>query len=252
LSFHLSFLVIIKLNEKQLSILINIKYYLKNNWHVGCFFAIRTTRDRAFRDQTVAFRVIFKSSRQPLHPKRHVWLVDLWFSVSGIFVFFFITFFSFSSINASNSPSFQNNPSIFFFQIWFMFFWLLFFLFEIIYKIGFSLILSSFNFFHLSDFVPILFFLLFVLLEIIFKIEYFFTISSFFSFFSYKIWSSLFLLLCFQFGIFFLISSFNVKLIGNWFYWLSFGLGFLSSPFSVWYWQLVFYIWLLSIFYSLL
>jgi len=145
------------LNEKQLSILINIKYYLKNNWHVGCFFAIRTARDGAFRDQTVAFRVIFESSRQPLHPRRHVWLADLWFSVSGIF--FFITFFSFSSINAPNPPSFQNNSLIFFLDLIHVLL-ITIFLFEIIFYIGFFLILSSFNFFYLSDFVPILFFVI--------------------------------------------------------------------------------------------
>jgi len=182
------------LNEKQLSILINIKYYLKNNWHVGCFFAIRTTRDGAFRDQTVAFRVIFESSRQPLHPRRHVWLADLWFSVSGIF--FFITFFSFSSINAPNPPSFQNNPLIFFLDLVHVLL-ITIFLFEIIFYIGFFFNFIILQFFLFVRFCPYSFFLLFVLLEIIFKIEYFFTFSSSFSFFSYKIWSLLFLLLFF-------------------------------------------------------
>jgi hypothetical protein len=141
-----------------------------------------------------------------------------------------------------------------------MFFWLLFFLFETIYKIGFSLILSSFNFFHLSDFVPILFFVICYL----FYWRSFFKLNIFLRFHPPSVFSpirfDLHYFYCYVFNlvyflnwyIFFLISSFNVKLIGNWFYWLSFGLGFLSSPFSVWYWQLVFYIWLLSIFYSLL
>jgi len=201
--------------------------------------------------------VIFESSRQPLHPRRHVWLADLWFSVSGIFVFFFfITFFSFSSINAPNPPSFQNNPSIFFFSDLVHVLLIIIFLFEIIYKIGFSLILSSFNFFHLSDFVHIFFCYLFYWRSFL-KLNIFlrFHPPSVFSpirFDPHYFYCYFFNLVNFLNWYFFLISSFNVKLIENWFYWLSFGLGFLSSPFSVWYWQLIFYIWLLSIFYSLL
>jgi hypothetical protein len=242
------------LNEKQLSILINIKYYLKNNWHVGCFFAIRTARDGAFRDQTVAFRVIFESSRQPLHPRRHVWLADLWFSVSGIF--FFITFFSFSSINAPNPPSFQNNPSIFFLDLVHVLL-ITIFLFEIIFYIGFFFNFIILQFFLFVRFCPYSFFCYLFYWRSFLKLNIFlrFHPPLFFSpikFDPYYFYCYFFNLINFLNWYFFLISSFNVKLIGNWFYWLSLGLGFLSSPFSVWYWQLVFYIWLLSFFYSLL
>ena len=66
--------------------------------------------------------------------------------------------------------------NLFFFQFCSLFFWLLFFLFEIIHEIIFLLISSSFNFFHLSYLVPIIFiaifFLYFVLTLIYFPFQF--------------------------------------------------------------------------------
>jgi hypothetical protein len=77
----------------------------------------------------------------------------------------------FSSICMSDLSKFQNSLFFFFFSDLINIFLLLFVLYEIIYKINFFLISSSFNFFICHIWLP-LFWLLFVLFEIIFKIEF--------------------------------------------------------------------------------
>ena len=116
-------------------------------------------------------------------------------------------------------------------------FLLLFVLYEIIYKINFFLISSSFNFFICHIWLP-LFWLLFVLFEIIFKIEFCLRFHPSLFFFLSDL---IFILLIdfFYFDnffkmIFFTFSYFNIKLIENWTSWLSTSLGF----HGLWIWDI--------------
>jgi hypothetical protein len=72
--------------------------------------------------------------------------------------------------------------NLFFFQFCSLFFWLLFFLFEIIHEIIFLLISSSFNFFHLSYLVPIIFIAIFFLYFVLTLIYFPFQFNPFFFF----------------------------------------------------------------------
>ena len=109
--------------------------------------------------------------------------------------------------------------------------------------------LSNWIFFSISSSINIYFFicqiwfqfflLLFVLFKIIFKIELFFAISSFFNFFPIR-----FDLHCFDCYFFSLVdflngyfsscSSFNIKLVNNWAYWLNPNLEFCR----LWIWEI--------------
>jgi hypothetical protein len=130
LYFHPIFLVIISLNKGKFGILINIKYYLKNKngWRVQC------TRQHPFglhmRGQATSKRWLLgqRSNRFgcPSIPRRHVWLMDLWFCVDDIFFLLSLSslIFAFYFLNFQRSLSvcfsFKFDPFSFYyyFFIW--------------------------------------------------------------------------------------------------------------------------------------
>jgi hypothetical protein len=99
---------------------------------------------------------------------------------------------------------------LFFLQIWSLLVSLLVVLFGIIYNIWvFFQFHSRSIFFHHSNFIYIIFIIICFIWDNVLN-WFCFAISSFLSFISYQIWSSFFLLL-----FIFIISLFNIKLVGN-------------------------------------
>jgi hypothetical protein len=73
------------------------------------------------------------------------------------FSFSFLFFSLSSSISTPDPLNFQSNLlNYFFLQIWSMFFWLLFILFEIIYKLNFIFNFTLLYLFYLLDLIPII------------------------------------------------------------------------------------------------
>jgi len=176
--------------------------------HVGYFGAIWAIHVAAFGSQTVASRVTCKLSWRPFHS----WTVCV---ANEFLVWCQRSFFSLSSLIAMSSLlDFQSN-----FLKWFI---------ELEFVFNFILL----DFFYLSNLISF-FKLLFVLFVMIFR--YFFYNFAPLQFFYYQIWSSFFwLLVLFFLWIFFLISYFNIKLIGNRVSWLSPSLEF----HGLWIWKI--------------
>jgi hypothetical protein len=106
--------------------------------------------------------------------ERCVWGTDRWFDVDNLFLFFLFSLFLDSRAKTSN---FFNQPFNFVsLRIWSLFFWLLFILFEIIYKIWFFFfIFILLQFSHQSNFVSI----------ILIAIYYYYFLNFFFNFISH-------------------------------------------------------------------
>jgi len=99
-------------------------------------------------------------------------------------------------------------PYDFFLHIWSLFFWLLFILFEIIFKLDICFSISSSTIF-IYQIWSSFFLLLFVLFKIIFKIGFFLWFHSlWFSFLSYFILIFLFLLLIWKFSYIYIFFDF--------------------------------------------
>jgi hypothetical protein len=108
----------------------------------------------------VVYGTTFKSSRWPPIIERHVWLTNLQYDVDDLFFTFFSLFLDF---HTRPSKILKHPFNLFMFKIWSIFFLLPFVLFK---KNYFFFILIPFQFFHLS-YVYLFFWLLFVIFEII-------------------------------------------------------------------------------------
>jgi hypothetical protein len=130
---------------------------------------------------------------------QNMWPTNLWFSVDGLFSP--LSFSLLLDFHAWPSIFSRQHFNLFFLHIWSLMFWLLFVLFEIIYKFWFFFSISSlFNFFICYIWFPLSWWL-FILFKIIF-LKKNFTISPRLVFF-YQIWSFVFWLLFFLLWVFF-------------------------------------------------
>jgi hypothetical protein len=111
--------------------------------------------------------------------------------------------------------------NLFFFQFCSLFFWLLFFLFEIIHEIIFLLISSSFNFFHLSYLVPIIFIAIFFFVLCPYLDLFSFSIQSFFFNFDTKFGS--YSSDCYFFSWFILFFNFIPRCFISFIFYIRFG-----------------------------